>query len=160
MRAIADGRQPKPWKATFTHPFYGELTFTGALPTTLQIHSQLLERDRLMQGMSPEPSWATLQSASSISGIRTLLGCPVVREDRTPDPDNSHDKITKVHYDPATDPVEDFPFEVWSDFSEWRNSFLVAATQKTVEKSFGETVGDDSNDSSSTGLVSPSTTPA
>ena len=83
MKAIAEGRQPRQWTGTFTHPVHGELTFRASLPKALALARQSVEMDNLLQPLVGEARMNTLILCSAISGLKTLIELPVYPTDAT-----------------------------------------------------------------------------
>jgi hypothetical protein len=160
IKAIAEGRQPKPWVYTATHPVYGELTFRAELPRVRQLTEHSKERDNLLAGLDTEPGMNTLILCSAIAALKTLIQVPVIREERVEDEDDpAHVKITKVYYDAEAEYSEAFLADVWIAYANWRASFLEPQATDALGESSGETGGDDSSEPSNGISDSPSTTP-
>ena len=157
MKAIAEGRQPRQWTGTFTHPVHGELTFRASLPKALALARQSVEMDNLLQPLVGEARMNTLILCSAISGLKTLIELPVLREERVEDEDTGHIVVKRVFYDPEEETDEKFLADVWMDYSMWRTSFMSIGAERELKNSSGETDGDDSSESSSETSASPST---
>lgn len=156
MRKIAQGLQPE-WEHTANHPAYGPLTFRAKLPTALQLAQQSVEMDNLLTNLDGDARQGTMILVAAIAGLKTLVECPVVREEREEDPESGRTVISKVHYNPEAETSEVFLVEVWTAFSLWRASFM--ARSDDLGESSGETTGNGSNEPSTSPIASPSTTP-
>jgi hypothetical protein len=160
LKAIAEGRQPRPWSETFTHPVHGPLTFRATLPKAMALAEQSVQMDNLLQNLAGEARMNTLILCSAISGLKTLIELPVLREEREEDPDSGHIVVKQYRYDPENETDETFLANVWMAYSQWRASFMSIGAERELKNSSGETDGDDSSESSSEASASPSTIPA
>lgn len=161
LKAVAEGREPKPWRGTFEHPVHGELQFTMKLPRTAQLMAHSIEMDSILHELDAPAREGTLRLAASLAGLKTLVQVPVV--DRKVEESESSDveeRVTLIYYDPMGDFNQLFPVAVWEAASVWRQALLDPDFFERLGKSSEPTPGEGSSSPSDEPTASPSTIPA
>lgn len=162
LRAVASGREPRPWRQVFNHPIHGDLEFEMRLPRARDLAQLQIEMDNQLGNLNAEPRGATMLLVAAIAGMKTLITLPVIHEEReeSEDPDDPREKVTKVYYDPENELNEAWLVDVWTHASTWRQAFIMPGALTRLGKSSGRTRGSDSSTRSAAPTASPSTTPA
>lgn len=124
---IAEGREPT-WTETFTHPTYGELTFSVSRKLTNADwlrHSGTRDLILQEQGFGPDQVGSqTGYLAAACAGIGVLMDRVKIGERRVTDDVPGHEKIEIDYYDPLDDDDLQFPIQVWDSFFAWRMELL------------------------------------
>lgn len=161
---IAAGGQPQAWSETFKHPQHGDLTFTGKLPTSMQLAQHAVAMDNLFGDLAPgvEPRFSTRVLVAALAGMADdlLMDMPVIDRKEVEDEDKGSVRVVLTKYDPTTEPDVNWLTDVWMAYSTWRTSFLTPEVVAAVGEDSGSPTPSDSDTESAGPGTSPSTTPA
>jgi hypothetical protein len=161
LEAIAQGREPKPWRGTFQHPVHGDLQFTMHLPRAAQLMEHSVAMDNMLEKLDASPREGTMRLVAALAGLQTLMELPVVdRKEEESELSDVEERVTLIRYDPINDFNQLFPVAVWEAASVWRQALLDKDFFERLGKGSEPTPGEGSSTASDEPTASPSTTPA
>ena len=161
IQAIAEGREPKPFRGTFEHAVHGPLQFTMKMPRAAELIEHSVEMDNTLARLNAQPREGTMMLVAALAGLKTLVQLPVIdRKVEEVEDSDVEERVTLTYYDPDAEFNQLYVVEVWNAASKWRRALLDPEFMEALGKDSEPTPGSGSSTPSDELKASPSTTPA